>query len=97
MHPNVLHFPIPEPAPQPQPQPTPHPTAPPEPGHGSPLPLPMIYMEPVWAYRHVQRPLAELAALADAELDALGADGWELAGVTSDEKVAHFFFKRLVR
>lgn len=82
----VLHFPVPQ-------QPPPGP--PPERGPG--LPLPVVFVAPVWTYRHVQRPLAELTALSEAELDALGAEGWELAGVTAEGQTAHFFFKRLVR
>ncbi|HEX2450311.1 MAG TPA: hypothetical protein VHJ69_04195 [Gemmatimonadales bacterium] len=93
MQPHVLHFPLPDPLPQPQP--VPHPAAPPVPASGSPLPVPTIHVAPTWAYRHLQRPLGEVAELSESELDALGAEGWELAGVTTDGSTAHFFFKRL--
>ena len=92
MQSQVLHFPQPDPAPQPQP--IPHPVAPPPPPAGSPLPLPTVHVAPRWEYRHLERPLAELGALSPQELDALGAEGWELAGVTNDGVTVHFFFKR---
>ena len=91
MQPHVLHLPLPQP--EPQPQPVPHPVAPPPPS-GSPLPLPMVHVAPAWAYKHVTRQVADLAEAAQQELDALGADGWELAGVTADGSTVHFFFKR---
>jgi hypothetical protein len=76
----ILHFPQPDPTPQPQP--VPHPTAPPVPATPAALPLPMVHVAPVWTYRHVQRPLTELGQLSDAELNVLGAEGWELTGVS---------------
>jgi hypothetical protein len=54
----------------------------------------MIHVALAWSYRHVQRPLAEVARFSEAELDVLGAEGWELAGVTAAGDTAHFFFKR---
>jgi hypothetical protein len=54
----------------------------------------MIHVALAWSYRHVQRPLAEVARFSEAELDELGAEGWELAGVTAAGDTAHFFFKR---
>jgi hypothetical protein len=95
MQAHLLHFPLPDPVPQPLP--VPHPTAPPAPAPGSPLPLPMIHVAPTWMYKHVQRPLGELADVSESELDALGADGWELAGVATEGVTVHFFFKRLSR
>jgi hypothetical protein len=95
MQAHVLHFPLPSPAPQPQP--VPHPTAPPAPAPGSSIPLPMVHVAPMWTYKHVQRPVGELAQVGDAELDALGAEGWELAGVATESATVHFFFKRLGR
>lgn len=95
MQAHVLHFPMPDPAPQPQP--IPYPTAPPPPEPGSPLPLPMVYMAPVWRYKHVQRSAADVARFSETELDGLGAEGWELAGVTTEGETTHFFFKRPAR
>jgi hypothetical protein len=91
----ILHFPQPDPTPQPQP--VPHPTAPPVPATPAALPLPMVHVAPVWTYRHVQRPLTELGQLSDAELNVLGAEGWELTGVILESGVVHFFFKRPAR
>ena len=91
MQPHVLHFPMPDPSPQPQP--IPHPEAPPFPSTAA-LPMPMVHVIPAWTYRHVQRPLAELATLNDSELNALGADGWELTGVVVEGATVHFFYKR---
>ena len=88
-----LHFPIPDPTPQPQP--VPHPTAPPGPTPGWSLALPMVPVAPKWTYKHLQRPLGELAQVSDGELDALGAEGWELAGLATESATVHFFFKRL--
>lgn len=95
MQAHVLHFPLPDPAPHPQP--VPHPTAPPAPAPGSPLPLPMVHVAPAWTYKHVQRPLGEVGDVSETELDALGAEGWELAGVATEGTTVHFFFKRLGR
>lgn len=86
MQPDILHFPQPQPAPPTEPPPPPSPQ----------LPLPTVFVAPVWTYRHVERPLAEVATIV-TELEALGAQGWELAGITDDGRTAHFFLKRLVR
>jgi hypothetical protein len=93
MHAPRFRFPLPDP--KPQPQPIPHPSAPPVPETGSRLPLPMIYTPAQWEYKHLQRPLAELERFDDEKLRGLGADGWELVGVTTHGTLAHFFFKRL--
>ena len=95
MQAHTLHFPLPDPVPQPQP--IPHPLAPPPPEPGWPLPLSMVDVPAVWRYKHVQRPLAELSRFSETELDELGAEGWELAGVTTEGETAHLFFKRLAR
>jgi hypothetical protein len=54
----------------------------------------MIHVAPAWAYKHVARPVTDLGGAVQPELDALGADGWELAGVTAEGPTVHFFFKR---
>ena len=56
---------------------------------------PVVYVAPAWEYRHLSRPAAEPPD--ERELDALGADGWELAGVSTDGGIVHFYFKRQVR
>jgi hypothetical protein len=57
----------------------------------------MVHVTPTWVYKRIQRPLVELAGIADSELDALGADGWELTSVVAEGGTAHFFFKRPTR
>jgi hypothetical protein len=42
----------------------------------------------------VVRELGSEGLLTEAELNVLGADGWELAGVTNESQRAHFYFKR---
>ena len=71
----------------------PFPPRPPEPrgGHISP---PWVPIEPRWEYKEVVRELGSEGLLTEAELNVLGADGWELAGVTNESQRAHFYFKR---
>jgi hypothetical protein len=57
----------------------------------------MVHVAPRWAYKHVQRPLGDLVEINDSELDALGAEGWELTGVAMEGATVHFFFKRPTR
>jgi hypothetical protein len=87
MQPDVLHFPTPEPGSPPEPVPP----------RGTPLPLPSVFVPPSWAYKHLTRPLTDLSALEPAELDRLGSEGWELAGIVNDGRMAHFYFKRLLQ
>ena len=81
----------------------PQPPQPPRPGtdprlrevHVTP---PVVYVESTFEYRQLSRPLTEGGApFAEAELDELGRDGWELVGTVSDGRTAHFYFKRLGR
>jgi hypothetical protein len=55
---------------------------------------PVVYVEPTWEYKHLVRDLAKEPAPDEAELDALGADGWELAGAFARGAEAHLYFKR---
>ena len=70
------------------------------PAHPAPPPMPevhiqppLVYVEPVWEYKAVTRK----APPEEAELNALGAQGWELVGVASEGGALHFYFKRVVR
>lgn len=47
-----------------------------------------------WEYRRLDRDIAD-PVLPVEDLEALGVDGWELAGVVSDRAGAHYFLKRL--
>jgi hypothetical protein len=58
---------------------------------------PMVYVEPVWEYKHLARRLTQENPPSDAELNRLGAEGWELVGIVSDSQAVHFYFKRLAR
>ena len=50
-----------------------------------------------WEYKVLTRNLAKEQALMEAEVNALGEGGWELAGVVSDSPLVYFYFKRPVR
>ena len=49
-----------------------------------------------WEYHHV-RQQGDEPVLGKAELDALGAEGWELTAVVSGSGGLHFYFKRSKR
>ena len=53
---------------------------------------PLVYVQPVWEYKH----MAVESPPDEAELNALGADGWELVGVVPAANAVHFYFKGLV-
>jgi hypothetical protein len=59
---------------------------------------PIVYVrEDVrWEYKTVERALSGEAAIGEAELNELGAEGWELAGVLAHENKVSFYFKRMV-
>ena len=50
-------------------------------------------LPPTWEYKHLTRP-PDAPDLDEGELNALGADGWELAGVVAGPQATHFYFKR---
>jgi hypothetical protein len=74
------------------PAPPPQPTDPIPVRHVEP---PMVFVAPAWEYRQLYKPGSVPAD--EAELNALGAEGWELAGVASDSGGVHFYFKRQLR
>lgn len=74
--------------------------------HAPPLPPPLpevhvhppvVYVEPVWEYKALARKSPQEPPPDEAELNALGAQGWELVGVVPVGGALHFYFKRLVR
>lgn len=65
---------------------------PPQPQRDFRLETPMVRVEPRWEYREVVREAEAL--LSEADLDALGAEHWELAGVAPVGGKVHFYFKR---
>lgn len=60
-------------------------------GHVSP---PWVPVAPRWEYKAVVRNLETEMLPGEADLDALGSDGWELAGVANEGQRVHFYFKR---
>ena len=60
----------------------------------APLVPPTVYVTPAWEYKHVARDLAAGEPIEEAELNALGAEGWELTTTIPMGSVVHFYFKR---
>lgn len=58
---------------------------------------PLIYVQKStqWEYKQLICNLSKKAAPTAAELNTLGKEGWELAGVMTDAPFAYFYFKRL--
>jgi hypothetical protein len=71
----------------------PFPPRPDEP-RGAHVEPPWVPIEPRWEYKELVREGESRQLPSEAELNALGADGWELAGVASDGLRVHFYFKR---
>ena len=72
---------------------------PPEPEpRPAPFPLPMVTVrdEPRWEYRRIVRNLRTEDPPTEKELDALGAEGWELTGLFSDSPFLYLYLKRPV-
>jgi hypothetical protein len=69
----------------------------PDPSQSGAIHTPMLYVkaQPRWEYKQLVRNLAKDSAPTEDELTAIGADGWELAGVFSDSPFVYFYFKRL--
>jgi hypothetical protein len=71
----------------------PFPPRPPEPPGGQISP-PWVPVTPRWEYKEVVRTLETETLPTEQELDRLGADGWELAGVANEGPRVHLYFKR---
>jgi hypothetical protein len=58
---------------------------------------PIVYLkdETVWEYKLLRRNLSKEEAPSEEELNRLGKEGWELAGVFSDSPFVNLYFKRL--
>jgi hypothetical protein len=54
---------------------------------------PLVPVEPRWEYTVVVRD-ASAGPLSEPELNALGAEHWELVGMVTAEAGIHFYFKR---
>jgi hypothetical protein len=59
---------------------------------------PMIYVKESlkWEYKQIARNLKKEGPLSEEELNALGAEGWEMSGVAQHSSTSYFYFKRLV-
>jgi hypothetical protein len=53
-----------------------------------------VYEDTAWEYKVLVRTVEEDELPREAELNTLGAQGWELAGVANQQKAVHFYFKR---
>jgi hypothetical protein len=53
-----------------------------------------VKQKAAWQYKQIVRNLRQQQAPDEQELNALGADGWELAGVFSDLPFLYLYFKR---
>jgi hypothetical protein len=71
-------------------------SVPPEPQRppGVGVQAPVVYVEPTWEHKHLVRDLAKEPAPDEAEFNAFGSKGWELAGAFALGTEAHFYFKR---
>ena len=58
----------------------------------------MVYVEKQlkWEYKQMIRNLDKESPPDEAELNKLGAQGWEMSGVAQQPPLAYFYFKRLV-
>ena len=67
------------------------------PGESAAPPPPMVYVKErtVWQYRLITRNLSQEDPPGEDELNKLGKEGWELAGILSHTPFAQFYFKRL--
>jgi hypothetical protein len=55
---------------------------------------PWVPVEPRWEYKEVFRDLNTEALLTEVDLNALGDEHWELAGIVREDRRVHFYFKR---
>lgn len=69
-----------------------------EPQGQEPVRPPMIYVKRkmTWEYKQIIRNLESAKPLDETEMNALGADGWEMTGVTQQPPLAYYYFKRQV-
>lgn len=71
---------------------------PPRDPNNQPVRPPIIFVEKrlKWEYKQVIRVLENEKPLNEAELNALGEEGWEMTGITHYETSAYFYFKRQI-
>jgi hypothetical protein len=68
-----------------------------EPGH-EPVRPPMIYVEKqwTWEYKQIVRDFDKEKPLEEAELNALGEEGWEMSGIAQHPPATYYYFKRQI-
>lgn len=59
---------------------------------------PMVYVKKSlkWDYKQIIRDLENEQPLDEAELKALGEDGWEMTGIAQQPPNIYFYFKRQI-
>ena len=69
-----------------------------EPKQHEPIRPPMVYVKESlkWEYKQIVRNLKKEGPLREAELNALGEEGWEMSGIAQQPPITYFYFKRLV-
>jgi hypothetical protein len=69
-----------------------------EPKESEPVRPSMIYVKKSlqWEYKQLVRNLEKESPPDEAELNALGEEGWEMSGVAQQPPLAYFYFKRLI-
>jgi hypothetical protein len=55
---------------------------------------PWVPIEPRWEYKDVVRDGTRGELPTEADLNRLGEEGWELAGIAPEGARLHFYFKR---
>ena len=67
-----------------------------EPKQREPVRPPMIYIEKKlkWEYKLISRNFKKEKPLDEAELNTLGAEGWEMSGVVQHPPSIYIYFKR---
>jgi hypothetical protein len=58
---------------------------------------PIVYVkeQATWEHKLLTRNLAKEEAPNEEELNRIGKEGWELAGIVTDHPFVYFYFKRL--
>jgi len=56
---------------------------------------PTVFVPPTWEYKHLVRHVPDEPLLGESELNALGAEGWELVSVHADRGAVHYYLKRM--
>jgi hypothetical protein len=58
---------------------------------------PLVLVQPRWQYKHLVRLSVEEPGAEEAELNRLGAAGWELVNTLFHGRMVHLYLKREVQ